>query len=149
MAGKIDKMQSNEDTNLGHVPRVFRNKDKDMSDVLYAGGLLREGFPKSRYGKVESIFYEACKFINKRVNKKVTIRRVRSIWEGTAKRIDSEEMDALREAVFEESKREQQELRARLAALDEILASVDANVTRKALARKSERNGRLGRMDRV
>ena len=149
MAGKIDKMQSNEDTNLGLNPSVIRNKDKDMSDVLYAGGLLREGFPRSRYGKVESIFYEACKFINKRVNKKVTIRRVRSIWEGTAKRIDSEEMDALREAVFEESKREQKELRARLAALDEMLANVSANAAGKALARQSNRKGRLGRVDHI
>ncbi len=51
------------------------------------------------------------------------MRRVRSIWEGTARRIDGEEKDALRRAKLEEARREQQLLRARLAELDAALAA--------------------------
>ena len=53
------------------------------------------------------------------------MRRVRSIWEGTARRIDGEEKDALRRATLEEAKREQQFLRTRLAELDAAIAAVD------------------------
>lgn len=97
-----------------------------MSDVAYAQGLFREAFPERRYGSVKSLLFEAQRFISNRVRKDFTHRRARSIWEGSARRIDSEEMDALRMAVLEESRREQRELRARLAALDAKLASVDA-----------------------
>lgn len=105
-----------------------------MSDVFYAQSLLKEAFPRSRYGKVDAVFYEARKFINKRVNKEITLRRVRTIWEGTARRIDSEEMEALKAALHEEERREQRELRARLASLDEKIAAFDALTARQAVA---------------
>lgn len=115
-----------------------------MSDICVAQSLLRDAFPSRRYGKVEAAFYEAHKFISRRVRKDFTMRRVRTIWEGTARRIDSEEMDALREAVKEEARREQIELRTRLAALDAKIASYDALSNRAALATASERSGRQG-----
>lgn len=101
-------------------------RKKAMSDVAYAQGLFREAFPERRYGSVKSLLFEAQRFISTRVRKEFTHRRARSLWEGSARRIDSEEMDALRLAVIEESRREQRELRARLAALDAKLAAVDA-----------------------
>lgn len=107
-----------------------------MSDICSAQNLLRDAFPVKRYGKVEAAFYEAHRFISRHVQKDFTMRRVRSIWEGKARRIDSEEMDALRLAKIEETRREQKELRARLAALDEMLAGVDAAQARQSLARE-------------
>ena len=72
------------------------------------------------------------------------MRRVRSIWEGTARRIDSEEMDALREAVKEEARREQIELRTRLASLDEKIAAFDAATSRQAVAPDRRGADRMG-----
>ena len=108
-------MPSNDSENLSNNDKAKINRKKGMSDICVAQSLLRDAFPSRRYGKVEAAFYEAHKFISRRVRKDFTMRRVRSIWEGTARRIDSEEMDALREAVKEEARREQIELRTRLA----------------------------------
>jgi len=113
-----------------------------MNDVCLAQNLMRDAFPARRYGKVEAAFFEAHRFISRRVSKEFTLRRVRSIWEGTARRIDSEEMDALRAALVEESRREQRELRARLAALDEKVASFEAAAHRQAMARQGQEMGR-------
>lgn len=135
-------MQANENTNLSSDDKVKINRKKGMSDICVAQSLLRDAFPSRRYGKVEAAFYEAHKFISRRVRKDFTMRRVRSIWEGTARRIDSEEMDALREAVKEEARREQIELRTRLAALDAKIAAYEAFANRPVLAKESEQAGR-------
>ena len=55
----------------------------------------------------------------------MTVRRIRSIWEGTARRIDGEEKDALRLAQIEEARNEYQALRSRLASLEATLAVAD------------------------
>jgi hypothetical protein len=110
---------------LGSRPKGKNEGNTMSTDVLEARDLLRGAFPLGRYGKLDNVFFEACKFINRFVQKEFTQRRARSIWEGTARRIDAEEMDALRRAAIEESKREQRELRARLAALDAELARID------------------------
>lgn len=115
-----------------------------MSDICAAQNLLRDAFPVRRYGKVEAAFYEAHRFISRRVRKDFTERRTRSIWEGTAKRIDAEEMEALKAALQEEARREQNELRARLASLDEKIAAFEARAHREALARPVQDMGRSG-----
>lgn len=133
-------MLGTDDTSLGSRPKVQKvNKGKAMSDVFVAQGLLRDAFPLRRYGKLDNVFFEACKFVQRLVNKDFTQRRARSIWEGTARRIDAEEMDALRLAVIEETKREQRELRARLATLDAQIASFDAAKAEKAVAARRRR----------
>lgn len=114
--------------------RGVSNKDKAMSDVLYAQNLFKEAFPARRYGSVKDMLYQAHKFMSKRVSKEFSHRRARAIWEARARRIDGEEIDVLRLAVIEESKREQQELRARLASLDEMLATLDPSFHSKTLA---------------
>jgi hypothetical protein len=134
IAERIVKMLGTDNGCLSNDDKAKRHRKKGMSDVCMAQGLLKDAFPPRRYGKVESAFYEAHKFISRRVQKQFTIRRVRSIWEGTARRIDSEEMEALKAALYEESRREQLELRARLASLDEKIAAFDARVAREALA---------------
>ncbi|WP_234834258.1 hypothetical protein [Sinorhizobium meliloti] len=129
-------MLGTDNKSLGSRPKTKKvNEGNTMStDVLEARDLLRGAFPLGRYGKLDNVFFEACKFVNRFVQKEFTQRRARSIWEGTARRIDAEEMDALRRAAIEESKREQSELRARLAALDAKLARVDAASTRTPVA---------------
>lgn len=120
-----------------------------MSDVFQAQALLKTAFPPRRYGKLDNVFYEATRFVNKHVNKHFTLRRARSIWEGTARRIDSEEMEALRLAQIEETRREQRDLRARLAALDEMLANVDAALAGASVAGEGERVRGARGMDRA
>lgn len=139
VAQENDKVLGTDDTRLGRRPKAKKlNKGNAMStDVLEARGLMRSAFPLRRYGKLDNAFYEACKFVNRFVEKEFTQRRARSIWEGTARRIDAEEMDALRLAEIEESKREHKELRARLAALDAKLARVDEALARAKVAADS------------
>ena len=113
-----------------------------MSDVFYAQNLFREAFPEQRYGSVKAALYEAHRFLSRKVTKEFTYRRARSIHEGKARRIDAEEMEALKLALIEESKREQQNLRARLASLDEKIAAADAAAHRKEVARPFGEMGR-------
>lgn len=112
-----------------------------MSPAIEARILLRDAFPLARYGKLENVFYQAVRFIAPRVEKDFTQRRARSIWEGTARRIDSDEMDALRAALIEESRIEQQQLRARLASLDETIAAFEATAHRQEMARQGKEVG--------
>jgi vacuolar-type H+-ATPase subunit I/STV1 len=115
-----------------------------MNAVFEARDTFRDAWPLRRYGKLDNVFYQAVRFISPRVTKDFTPRRARSIYEGTARRIDSEEMDAIRAALIEESRREQEELRARLAALDETIASFEKRVAREALAERRQSPDRLG-----
>ena len=118
------------------------NRGKIMSDVFCAQNLFREAFPEHRYGSVKAALYEAHRFLSRKVAKEFTYRRARSIHEGTARRIDAEEMEALKLALIEESKREQQILRARLASLDEILASYETVSNRSKVASQGKEMGR-------
>ena len=115
-----------------------------MSPSCAARDLMRDAWPLERYGKLENIFYHAVRFISPRVTKDFTPRRARAIWEGTARRIDSEEMDALREAQFEQAKAEQRELRSRLASLDEKIAAFAAIEAGKSVAAGRQHSGRMG-----
>lgn len=135
-------MLGSEDRNLGSRPKGKSvTRKRLMSPAIEARILLRDAFPLARYGKLENVFYQAVRFISPRVEKDFTQRRARSIWEGTARRIDSDEMDALRAALIEESKIEQQQLRARLAALDETIASYEAAAHRQEMARQGKEVG--------
>lgn len=123
---------------LSNYDKQTSNKGKRMSDVFYAQNLFKEAFPSSRYGSVKAALYEARRVISRRVHKEFTDRRARSIWEGTARRIDAEEMKAIEAALIEENAREAKELRARLAALDETLALREANFHRSQVAGSGE-----------
>lgn len=128
MLGHDDKEQGTRPTGLS------KRRTKVMSSAIFeARDLFREAFSLRRYGKLDNAFYHAVRFISPKVQKEFTTRRARSIHEGTARRIDSEEMDALREAVKEEARREQIELRTRLAALDAKIAAFDAATSRQTV----------------
>lgn len=121
IAQGFDKMQFFKATGSSE-----RDKGKGkMSDVAETHLLFQQAFPLRRYGSVKAMINAAVTFISPRVQKEFTHRRARSIWEQSARRIDGEEKDAIRQAVIEEDRREQREIRARLAALDARLASVD------------------------
>lgn len=137
-------MLVSDDQNLGSRPTGETRRKKEMSPTLEARVLMRGTWPLERYGKLDNIFYEAVRFVAPRVTKQFTQRRARSIWEGTARRIDSEEMDALREAEIEFARREQEALRARLAALDEKIAAFDAVTASQAVAKNRGDQNRMG-----
>lgn len=119
-------MLEHHNTDLGSQPKAnATNRKKVMSAVFEAQETFRSAWPLRRYGKLDNVFYQAVRFISPRVQKEFTIRRARSIYEGTARRIDSEEMDALRAAIILEAKREHEELRSRLAALDAKIAAFE------------------------
>lgn len=132
-------MLSKRDKNLSKSNRV-----RPMSDVFYAQNLFREAFPERRYGSVKAALYEAHRFLSRKVAKEFTYRRARSIHEGTARRIDAEEMEALKAAINEEARREQIELRARLAALDEKIASFSQRTASEALAKNRRHSDHMG-----
>jgi hypothetical protein len=115
-------------------PTMHRRRDKvlsksdksaSMSDTAYHMNLMREAFPRQRHGGAKAAIYAAFRYVAPKVQKPFTERRARSIWEGTARRIDAEESTVLRRAALEEARREQAELRDRLSRLDTALAAVD------------------------
>lgn len=139
-------MLGHDDKEKGKRPTgVTKRRKKVMSSAIFeARDLFREAFSLRRYGKLDNAFYHAVRFISPKVQKEFTARRARSIHEGTARRIDSEEMDALREAVKEEARREQIELRTRLASLDAKIAAFDAATSRQAVAADRSGSDRMG-----
>ena len=130
---------------------MLSDKDKNVpiSDTVFVHETLREIYTVERFGSVKAAQNEFYAFIRKRVTKTVTMRRVRSLFEGTARRIDGEEKDAIRMAQIEEAKNEQRELRARLARLDAALARVDEDFHGPQMAAHREAAAGLGRMDRT
>jgi predicted DNA-binding protein (UPF0251 family) len=134
LAQEPDKMLGYDDKNLGFDDKQIHDREKVMSTVVEASDLFRRSFPLRRYGKLSNVFYHARRFIDPRVEKDFTLRRARSIWEGTARRIDADEMDALRLAEIEEMRRERQEAHARLADLDRKIAMADQAQARHSVA---------------
>ena len=131
------------DSNSHDLER-YSKRDRKMSDVAFAQGMIREAFPKDLYGGYKAAVYAAYRFISPRVSKRFTERRARAIWDGEARRIDMEEADALRAALIEEAKNETARLRARLAALDEKISAFDAITVSQALAKDSRNSNRVG-----
>lgn len=103
-----------------------------MSDTAFARELIREAFPAQRHGSVKAAQYAAYSYVRGFVAKEITLRRIRSMWEGRARRIDNEEAEALRRAKIEEARREQTILRQRLSDLDAALAALDQGMAGEA-----------------
>lgn len=105
-----------------------------MDDVLETQALFKAAFPRWRYSSVKEMINDGYRVLSRTVSKDLTHRRVETIWQGTARRIDGQEKDALRLAAIEEDRREAREIRARLAALDARLSTVDPEFHSPALA---------------
>lgn len=129
-------MLSINNKDLSNSDKHLSDRDKAVSDVAYAQELIHRAFPARRYGKVEAALYEAYRFMKPRVEKRIerefTMRRVRTLHEGKARRVDGAELEALKAAQFEEARREYRELNARLAQLDAELADMAAEMDRAA-----------------
>lgn len=123
------------------------DKDKSVSDTAFYSDLIQEAFPRKRYGGAKAAIYAAYRYIAPKVTKEFTERRARSIWEGTARRIDAEESTVLHKAQIEEAKREQRELRERLARLDTALAVADEAFHCETIAALREQAGGPRRVD--
>ncbi len=126
-----------------------KDKDASMSDTAFHSELIREAFPRARYGGVKIAIYAAYQYVAPKVRKQFTERRARAIWEGTARRIDAEESAVLHRAKIEEAKREQSELRARLARLDFALAAIDEDFHGPQMAAHREAAAGLGGVHRA
>ena len=113
----------------------YSKRQKSMSDTVSAQWMMREAVPRESHGGYKAAVYAAYRFISPRVKKKFTPRRAEAIWNGEARRIDMEEAAALEAALIEEHHNETKRLRARLAALDEKIASVNTRLAREALAK--------------
>lgn len=120
-----------------------------MSDTTFAQYAIKEAFPPVRHGSVKAAQSAAYSFLRKRVMKELTIRRIRSIWEGKARRIDGEEKDALRLAQIEEARNEYVALRSRLASLTSALAVADPAFFGPEVDAYRELAGGLGRSHRA
>jgi hypothetical protein len=137
-------MQQRRDQMLG-----TSDKDKSVSDTAFHSDLIREAFPKDRYGGAKAAIYAAYRYIAPKVAKQFTERRARAIWEGTARRIDAEESAVLRRAQFEEAKREYIDLQSRLRSLEAALAVADEAFHGPQMAAYREVANGLGGLDRA
>lgn len=99
-----------------------------ISDTAIARDRMQEAFPKERHGSVYAAQYAAFSYLRGALEKSVTFRRARSIWEGTARRIDAEEAEALKRAKYEEAQRARHELTERLSRLDAEIAALRQEV---------------------
>lgn len=120
---------------------------QSVSDPEFMQSTLKEVYSIKRFGSVKAAQYEAWTFLRERVRKELKLRRVRHFFEGTAKRIDGEEKDAVRMAQIEEARNERTLLRSRLDSLDALLASVDEEFhgpTLEALRHQARAAGRSG-----
>lgn len=126
-------------------------KDKAMTDTAQARDLFSQAFPAKRYGKIEAAIYEAYRFlkplVEPRIDREFTLRRVRSLHEGKAKRIDGAELEALQLAKIEEVRREYNDCKARLEKLEKAVADLDATAPLAALAAYRSAADGMGRMD--
>jgi len=112
----------------------YSKRRKTMTDAFLAQGMIRDAFPRDHYGGYKAAVYAAYRFISPRVTKQFTLRRAAAIWNGEARRIDMEEAAALETALIEEAQNETKRLRARLASLDETIATYEAAAHRKEVA---------------
>lgn len=136
---------------LENDPKNLSNRDKAMSDTVYAQSLFKEAFPLSRYGKAAAAICEAYRIlkplVEPHIEREFTVRRARSLHEGSARRVDGAEIEALKLAQIKEARREQQELRERLARLDAALAVADEDFHGETRTALREQMGRIRGMD--
>jgi hypothetical protein len=97
-----------------------------MSDTAFVQQTLGEIYTTKRFGSVKGAQYEAYSTLRKHIRERpLTLRRVRAFFEGKAKVIRGEEKDAVRAAKNEETRREYQELKARLSRLEASMSVAD------------------------
>lgn len=132
-------------------------KDAEMHDVTTAQHLLQETWSERAGRPVKvciAMIFDAVKRVERRLPAAVvrarprqwTERRVRSIWNGEARRIDNYEMADLERAAAEEAKSEFHQSINRAARMAAFLAATEPDFHGPEIDRLREF---LGRMDRT
>lgn len=116
-----------------------------MSDVALAKSIIADTFDLERNGRssVIALAYEAVKEVERKLDAAVlrlrprqwTERRVRSIVDAEAVRIDHYEIDDLRKAAIEEARRELRRARERASRMAAYLATADEDFHRDEIER--------------
>lgn len=115
------------------------NPDKAEAIVMdgtFAQELLQEAYPVRAGRNAKAAIGEAFEALKRRERslpssiiqereRQWTERRVRSLWERTARRVDHYEIQDLTAVAVEEARLERQRLRVREARLEAIIASAD------------------------
>jgi len=128
-------------TTINHegLPTVLQKspKDSEMSDVAYARSLLDDVFDIERSGRsvVIALAFDALKRLERGLDRSIraqrprewTERRVRSIIDLEAPRIDHYEISDIEKVRIEEAKRELRRSRDRAARMAAYLAAADAD----------------------
>ena len=133
-----------------------RPKDAEMTDVSMAQHLVQETWPERAGRPVKTciaMIFDAVKRVERKQPVAVlrerprqwTERRVRSIWNAEARRIDNYEMADLERAAAEEAKNEFTTSVRRAARMAAFLASQDENFHGPEIDRLREFLGRLDR----
>lgn len=145
-----------EDKDVSHTDRDVSKSDKQLeaivTDGTYAQELLREVFPVRAGRNVKAAIGEAFEALKRRERalpkavleerkRQWTERRVRSLWEKRAPRIDHYEIQDLTAVAVEEARVERQRQQARDTRLAAIIAAGDAR-------QDQPRHQWLGRRDR-
>jgi hypothetical protein len=113
-------------------------KDSEMTDVALAQSLVQETWPERAGRPVKTciaMIFDAVKRVERKLPDEVrrqrqrpwTERRVRSIWNAEARRIDNYEMADLERAAAEEAKSEFNASIRRAARMASFLAAQDAD----------------------
>lgn len=106
---------------------MLSKRDKVMSnvDTVFVQSTLRQIYTTERFGSVKAAQVAAYDYLRARVTgHRLTLRRVRAMFEGKANIIRGEEKDAVRAAHIEEAGNERRILLERLQRLDQLLAAV-------------------------
>lgn len=121
-----------------------------ISDTAFVQDTLRSVYTVERFGSVKAAQTEAYNFLRKRVTgRQLTLRRVRTFFEGKAKAVRGEEKDAVRAAQIEEAKREYQELKTKLARMEAALAVADQAFLGPQMDAYRGSQAEMGAMDRA
>jgi hypothetical protein len=131
-------------------------KDSEMSDVTMAQELMQETWPERAGRPVKTciaLIFDAVKRVERRLPddlvrerpRQWTERRVRSIWNGEARRIDNYEMSDLERAAAEEAKNEFTSSIRRAARMASFLAAQDPDFHGPEIDRLRQFFGRVDR----
>jgi len=119
--GRVAKLTQVTGWRLPPAPhgKPVTRRGSQMSDVATAQELIQSSFPAHRHGNIKAAIYAAYRKL-----RLSTERRAESIWYATAKRIEANEMDALRE---EKARQEAHAQQLRLHQTAAYLRQIDAD----------------------
>lgn len=95
---------------------LAKEEGREMSDVTTARTLIQEAYPAAAWGSAKAAIWQAYRSL-----KLTSERRARAIWNGEVRRVDSWEMEALRDAALRRARIEHERTKGRIATLEAAL----------------------------